>query len=94
MTKKKVEDAAIEKIVEEEAVISGGVDQGESNQEETPNLSMADLMLGLNIVTIVSSRGAIKAEEMLDVGGWYNRVKAFVEANTPPAEEQTTEGDE
>lgn len=50
-------------------------------------LGLTDLALMANIIQITSQRGAIKAEEMETVGTLYKKLAAFVNANTPAAEE-------
>jgi len=45
-----------------------------------PSLTLSDLALALNTIQAVSQRGAIRAEEMEVVGGLYNRLFKFLEA--------------
>ena len=62
-----------------------------------PNIAIQDIAFLLNIVEVCSTRGAFRAEELTSVGAVYDKVKVFIDANTPPApivEEDTTEGTE
>jgi len=45
------------------------------------NLTIQDLTTALQIINVVTSRGAIKAEEMAVTGNLYNKLKAFLEAS-------------
>jgi len=47
---------------------------------ETPGLSLQDLVLALQTIQACAQRGAIKADEMTTVGGLYDRMFAFLEA--------------
>lgn len=54
----------------------------EEQQEVTaPTLGVNDLKLMANIIEVVSSRGAIKANEMQAVGMLYNNLMTFLVAN-------------
>jgi len=57
------------------------------------NLSIADIGFLVQIIEVCSQRGAFRAEELATIGTVYNKVKAFVVANTPvaPAADQPTE---
>ena len=55
------------------------------------NLAISDIASLLQIVEVVSQRGAFRAEELSSVGALYDKVKAFVVASTPAAAEQPTE---
>ena len=57
------------------------------------NLSIADIGFLMQIVEVCSQRGAFRAEELASIGTVYNKVKAFVVANTPaePIADQPTE---
>ena len=60
----------------------------EETAQENPGLSLQDLAMTLLIIDTVSQRGAIKGEEMADVGALRNRIKAFLDyqnaQNKPP----------
>ena len=54
----------------------------EEQQEVTaPQLGVNDLKLMANIIEVVSTRGAIKANEMQAVGMLYNNLMTFLVAN-------------
>ena len=63
----------------------------EETTQENPGLSLQDLAMTLLIIDTVSQRGAIKGEEMADVGALRNRIKAFLDyqnaQNQPPEED-------
>jgi translation initiation factor IF-2 len=44
------------------------------------SFSVNDLKAVLHIITVVSSRGAIKPDEMVTVGELYSRIATFVNA--------------
>ena len=46
-----------------------------------PSLSIQDLVSMLQIITVVSQRGAIRVEEMSSVGQTYDKLVTFLEAN-------------
>lgn len=56
-----------------------------------PSLQLSDLVLALQTIQACSQRGAVRAEEMSTVGGLYDRLLAFLEAqgavtrSAPPA---------
>jgi hypothetical protein len=63
-------------------------------QPAGPSLSLQDLVLALQTIQAAAQRGAVRAEEMTTVGGLYDRMFAFLEAQgvisrgaTPAAEE-------
>lgn len=62
-----------------------------TNTQVQTNLSIGDIASLLQIVEVVSQRGAFRAEELSSVGALYDKVKAFVVASTPAAAEQPTE---
>ena len=45
-----------------------------------PSLSLQDLVLALQTIQASAQRGAVRAEEMTTVGGLYDRLFAFLEA--------------
>jgi hypothetical protein len=63
----------------------------EEQTTEQPNIAIQDIAFLIQIVEVCSTRGAFRAEELASVGAVYNKVKAFIDANTPaaPAAEQT-----
>lgn len=54
---------------------------------EEPNLNLDDLKVMMQIIKVVSNRGAIQPEEMALVGNLYAKLAAFVKA----AAEKTTQ---
>ena len=44
-------------------------------------LQLQDLMLAAQVIQLASQRGAIRAEEMSQVGGLYERIVAFLQAS-------------
>ena len=66
-------------------------------EQAAPSLSIQDLIAMLQIITVVSQRGAVRAEEMSQVGTIYDKLVKFLEANgaisraeqpaTPPPQE-------
>lgn len=55
----------------------------EKNSNQAVGLELADLVLVLKLLQVVSKRGAIQADEMATVGNLYTRLEAFVKAHTP-----------
>jgi hypothetical protein len=51
----------------------------ETAQTETPtNLSLQDLLMVVQTLQVVTQRGAIRAEEMSNIGGLYDRIAKFL----------------
>jgi hypothetical protein len=63
----------------------------ETNTTVQTNLAISDIASLLQIVEVVSQRGAFRAEELSSVGALYDKVKAFIVASTPAAEQPTEE---
>lgn len=64
------------------------------NSESNPGLQIADLVAVVQLIGVVSQRGAIQPNEMTQVGGLYTRLVAFLESNgaitrNPPAAQQS-----
>ena len=60
----------------------------EQPAEQTPGLTLQDLVFVAQIIQLTSQRGAYKAEEMAQVGGLYNKLIAFLQSTgalTPAA---------
>lgn len=57
---------------------------------EQPSLQLVDMVLMLKIIQAVAPRGAIRAEEMAEVGALHNKLVAFLTATgaIKPAETQ------
>ena len=57
-------------------------DQATTNAEQPAvQLQLQDLLLAAQVIQLASQRGAIKAEEMEQVGGLYTRLVAFLQAS-------------
>ena len=67
-------------------------DSNTTQGPSTPGLGLADIAFLLQIVEICSQRGAFKADELTSVGTVYDKVKAFISANTPAQTVATPEG--
>jgi hypothetical protein len=50
-------------------------------EQPTVQLQLQDLLLAAQVIQLASSRGAIKAEEMEQVGGLYTRLVTFLQAS-------------
>jgi hypothetical protein len=60
----------------------------EQSVEQTPGLTLQDLVFVAQIIQLTSQRGAYKAEELAQVGGLYNKLIAFLQSTgalTPAA---------
>lgn len=53
----------------------------EQTQPEIPSLALSDLVLLLNLIRASAERGAIRAEEMSEVGAVYQKLVKFLEAS-------------
>lgn len=49
-------------------------------QPTPPSLQLSDLVLALQTIGAAAQRGAVRADEMTTVGGLYDRLFAFLEA--------------
>lgn len=63
-------------------------------QPEAPSLQLSDLILMTKIIQVAAQRGAIKADEMVEVGSLHTKLVAFLQstgaiqpAPQPPTEE-------
>lgn len=52
---------------------------------ENQTINLNDLKLMAHIIKVVSTRGAIQADEMTIVGTLYNKLDAFIKAAEPAA---------
>ena len=50
---------------------------------EAPKITLDDIVTMQKIISIASSRGAFRAEEMSAVGRTYDRIASFVSYNVP-----------
>lgn len=55
--------------------------------ETVQGLQLSDLQTIMQIIDVVTQRGAIKADEMTTVGVLYSKLKAFVSQTTQAAPE-------
>lgn len=67
---------------------------------QTDSITLNDIRIMVQIIKVMSARGAIQADEMATVGTLYTKLENFIAAATPkpePAEtekvEETTEGE-
>lgn len=56
-----------------------------------PQLNLSDLVFVLQAFQLASSRGAFKPEEFSAIGGCYERLFAFLEANGAVKQPQATD---
>ena len=58
---------------------------------ESVQLTIQDIVLAANIIDLATQRGAFKAAEAGQVGAAFNKMVAFVKANTPEEEAASEE---
>lgn len=63
----------------------------ETQQTEEPNVSIGDIMVLKQVVEVATARGALRANELTQVGMVYDRVSAWIDSVVPPAEVETEE---
>lgn len=51
--------------------------------KEVPGIGLQDIAACVQIIDIVTKRGAFEGSELSDVGTVRNRLQAFLEAHTP-----------
>ena len=56
-------------------------------EEGKIELSIQDIVLSANIIDLATQRGAFKAAEAGQVGACFEKLVAFIKANTPKPEE-------
>jgi hypothetical protein len=66
----------------------------EHTQPENPSLALSDLVLLLNLIRASAERGAIRAEEMSEVGAVYQKLVQFLEASGAIRQAQPQQADE
>lgn len=65
-----------------------------TGENDAPSLQLNDLVLALKLIQAVAQRGAIRAEEMSEVGALHDRLLRFLTASgaiqpaQPPQENQ------
>jgi len=63
----------------------------ETQQTEEPNVSIGDIMVLKQVVEVATARGALRANELTQVGVVYDRVSAWIDSVVPPAEVESQE---
>jgi len=48
-------------------------------QSPAPSLTLGDLEAMLNVISVVTKRGAFEPQELSQVGGLHDRIRAYVE---------------
>jgi len=66
----------------------------ETQQTEQPNVSIGDIMILKQVVEVATARGALRANELSQVGVVYDRVNAWLDAVMPPEEVATSEDED
>ena len=59
--------------------------------EQTPQLSLGDFTLAVNIIDACSERGAFKGNELVTVGQLREKFASCVKANTPEQKDENEE---
>lgn len=71
------------------------MEQDTQTPEQQPvNLSLQDLLLVVQTLQVITQRGAIRADEMTNIGGLYDRLVSFLTASgaiKPAGSEESTE---
>lgn len=62
-------------------------------EPDHPSLQLADMVLALKVIQITAQRGAIRAEEMAEVGALHDKLVKFLTATgaVQPAQLKPTE---
>jgi hypothetical protein len=63
----------------------------EVSQEKQIELTIADIINVRNLIDVVTTRGAFKANELTSVGQLFDKINAFVVAATKKPEEASQE---
>lgn len=66
-------------------------EQQPQSENEAPSLQLSDLVLTLKLIQAIAQRGAIKANEMSEVGALYDRLHRFLTASGVIQPEQPPE---
>jgi hypothetical protein len=53
----------------------------EETQPTPPSLQLADLVLALRVIQLTAQRGAIRADEMAEVGALHDKLIKFLSAS-------------
>ena len=83
-----IESMAKKDKVQEDETETTAPEAAQPQPAETQDgLQLTDLNIMMQILDVVTQRGAIKAEEMTTVGSLYSKLKAFVAQTTQAAPE-------
>ena len=63
----------------------------EAVEAPVPGIGLQDIAACVQIIDIVTKRGAFEGSELADVGTVRNRLSAFLDANKPPETEEPKE---
>ena len=63
----------------------------EAVEAPVPGIGLQDIAACVQIIDIVTKRGAFEGAELADVGTVRNRLSAFLDANKPPEAEEPKE---
>ena len=63
----------------------------EAVEAPVPGIGLQDIAACVQIIDIVTNRGAFEGAELADVGTVRNRLSAFLDANKPPEAEEPKE---
>ncbi len=66
----------------------------EAKITEHVELSVQDIVLSANIIDLATQRGAFKAAEAGQVGACFEKLVAFIKANTPQPDETPADAKE
>lgn len=61
------------------------------NNDQTPQITINDLALAKNLISLSCERGAFRAEEMSTVGSLYDKLTQFLEHVVATAESTSKE---
>jgi len=88
-TEKETVEEAVEETIEEQPNLEAEASaQLNVNKEPaSPGLTIQDLTTIMQIIAVVQARGAIKADEMVVVGGLYTKLNDFLQAAGAVAEQ-------
>lgn len=68
------------------------VKKDEVEKKAMVGLALQDIVLSANIIDLATQRGAFKAAEAGQVGACFEKLVAFIKANTPKPAEENKEG--
>ena len=58
-----------------------------NTEQQKPNIDINDVAMMLQLIDVVTTRGAIRGEELLVIGTLRNKLADIVKANQPAAQE-------